>query len=255
MTDCLKKLTAISLSIFIWGCNGEVDSSSNAVSGSASNTVIDTPIRAEQSSPMLLDFDGIYINENGNSIFYSAKEKYIYIYSPPLPYLDGYRASSNRSILVANKVSSGIVDESSFIKTEFRDHYEYPHSSAVLTFGKNNIEVNIALDDFASPSTYIKIPVSDTEVDLMYQSYLDWSGELIHFTPDDKLTIYYGSCTVTADVKKISYYYSLTSGVVECPDDYSETGTDFSGVLYKAGKMAVVIMKSDHWVYRTTFAL
>ncbi|ENM5888952.1 hypothetical protein E5115_001363 [Vibrio mimicus] len=247
MKNCVAKLTALSLPIFIWGCNGGSDSASNAVKAPALDSV--------DNSPMLLGYDGVYKNENGESLFYSSQEEYIYIYRPPLAFADGYINGSNRSILVKNNISDGIVNEGSFIKTQLGDHYEYSGFVANLTFNDNRVEVDVDLNSYPEPSTYNKISSTDIEFDLMYQSYLDWNGNQIHFTPDDKLTTTHQACAITADVKKMPYYYRVTSGVIDCPDGSPEAGIDFNGVIYKAGDMAVVIMKSDNWVYRTTFAL
>ncbi|EOX3431222.1 hypothetical protein ACPFUI_003580 [Vibrio cholerae] len=70
MTSYLKMLTAISLSIFMWGCNGGSDSASNAVTDSVLNPV--------DNSPMLLGYDGVYKNEydeSGQHVFHVTSDK------------------------------------------------------------------------------------------------------------------------------------------------------------------------------------
>ncbi|EOX4235181.1 hypothetical protein ACPF42_000832 [Vibrio cholerae] len=249
MNVYLKMLMPVLFSILMWGCNGSSDSDS------ASNTIISPSLSPTDNSKKILGYDGVYKNEQGESLFYSSQEEYIYIYRPPVTFMDGYLSDSNRSILVKNNISDGVVNENSFIKTQLGDHYEYLGSSANLKFNTDSITVYIDINRYSEPSIYNKLPLADIEFDLMYQSYLDWDGNQIHFTPDDKLSTTYQRCTVTADMEKMPYYYRLTSGSIECSDSSPVEGENFHGVIYKSGDMAVLIMKSDNWVYRTTFSL
>ncbi|MDN6982027.1 hypothetical protein FG144_10605, partial [Vibrio cholerae] len=74
MNVYLKMLMPVLFSILMWGCNGSSDSDS------ASNTIIAPSLSPTDNSKKILGYDGVYKNEQGESLFYSSQEEYIYIY-------------------------------------------------------------------------------------------------------------------------------------------------------------------------------
>ncbi|HAS3626677.1 hypothetical protein [Vibrio cholerae] len=266
MKNYIKLLTVILSTIAVVGCNG----------GSSESMPSKTPKPGNEAeagadnSLILLGYDGVYTNADGESLFYSAQENKVYLYNPPNgTYLLPQEQQANRSIIIPNEFTMHYdgydeINATEFLLNQLNTDNRYPYSLPSIM--RLNLHKSGSADIFgydaqtglgeiwtpADKGNFIKQSPQDTVFDLAYQSYTDWRNDVLHFSADNKLSSN-TTCGITANVEKMPYYYRITSGTITCNPTID--ASDYSGVIYKVGNKAVLIMWGEKWTYRTTFDL
>lgn len=201
--------------------------------------------------------DGVYEDANGHSLFFKDDEAYLYVYKPPGPKYDGaYESSDNRAIEILNSYEDNVITKE-FTNAQMGDYFFYENADVQLTFSANTVNALIADENgvaFYDNNVFTKNR-SNFDFELLAKQFTDYDGNLITVTQENKLSMIYRDCNITSNIEKTSFYYRVNTATIECTDSSNFRNGMYSGVIYKANNSAIMILRNNDWMFRTTFPL
>lgn len=218
-------------------------------------------------------YDAVYTADNGDSLFYSKKEKVAFVFSPPVRNELGTPSNSNRLISFKSLLTNG-----HFLNTNELAKRDAGNSTILYSDANVNIElfeneVNVISmkgvdpDDgienvFYENKNFRKI-INNQFINLKDGVVKDFNNKDIIITNNQtKLETIYDEefnllCNVTVHLAKLQYYYQTTQATISCDDASNSINGDYIGVVYAANDRAIVALtKADlSKIFRTSFTL